>query len=92
MISETGEIVALAALRWIAAQEELLPVFMGATGVSRADLRARADDPELLAAVLDFLAMDDAWVQAFCRAEGLPGTAVMQARQGLPGGDVPHWT
>ncbi|SIO57315.1 Protein of unknown function [Rhodovulum sp. ES.010] len=89
---ETADIVALKALAWLVGNDELLPVFLGATGASEADLRARADDPDFLAAVLDFLLMDDAWVRAFCEAERLPGEAVMQARAAFPGGADPHWT
>ncbi len=40
----------------------------------------------MLASVLDFLLMEDAWVMAFCTVTGLPFTAPMEARAGLPGG------
>ncbi|TCP41328.1 DUF3572 domain-containing protein [Rhodovulum marinum] len=89
---ESADVVALGALAWLVGDDELLPVFLGATGASEHDLRARADDPEFLASVLDFLLMDDAWVLAFCRHAGLPGEAVMRARAALPGGADPHWT
>lgn len=91
-MQDSAEILALQALEWLVAQDDLLPVFLGATGASEADLRARAGDPDFLAAVLDFLLLDDAWVLRFCRAAGLPGEAVMRARAGLPGGTDPHWT
>ena len=89
---DAAEIVALQALAWLAGNDELLPVFLGSTGASPGDLRSQAGDPGFLAAVLDFLLMDDAWVIAFCDAAGLPYTAPMQARQGLPGGGAVHWT
>ena len=89
---DAAEIVALQALAWLAGTDELLPVFLGSTGASPGDLRSQAGDPGFLAAVLDFLLMDDAWVIAFCDAAGLPYTAPMQARQGLPGGGAVHWT
>lgn len=89
---KSADVVALGALAWLVADDELLPVFLGATGASERDLRERADDPEFLASVLDFLLMDDAWVIAFCQAADLPGEAVLQARAALPGGADPHWT
>ena len=92
MNSEIAETIGLKALAWIAGNEDLLPVFMGATGTSEADLKDRAMDPELLGALLDFLLMDDAWITAFCEANGLAFDQPMQARQALPGGALVHWT
>ncbi|TCP60832.1 uncharacterized protein DUF3572 [Rhodovulum bhavnagarense] len=89
---EHAETIALRALTWLVGNDELLPVFLGATGAGEDDLRARAAEPEFLASVLDFLLMDDAWVLSFCAAEGVPGETVMRARVGLPGGTGPHWT
>ncbi len=89
---EIAENVALKALTWLVGNEELLPVFMGATGIGAEDLRNRAGEAEFLASVLDFLMMDDAWVMAFCDAEGLEYTAPMRARAALPGGQVPDWS
>jgi len=59
-----------APLAWIVGQEELLPVFLGASGLSETDLRTRVSDSDLLGAVLDFVMMDDAWVMSFC--DGCP--------------------
>lgn len=92
MTADAAETLALRTLAWLAGNEELLPVFLGATGASLSDLRDRAAEPEFLGSVLDFLMMDDAWVTAFCDAEGLAYDAPMQARQALPGGADRHWT
>lgn len=89
---KAAETIALQALGWIAAQDELLGVFMGATGASREDLRQGAQDPVFLGSVLDFLLMDDSWIVTFCAEQSLPNEAVMQARQALPGGENTHWT
>ncbi|PJE30795.1 Protein of unknown function [Pseudooceanicola antarcticus] len=92
-LSQTrAEEIALACLGWLAANEDLLPVFMGASGVAAEDLRASAEDPHFLGAVLDFLLMDDAWVMGFCQAQGLDYDVPYQARQALPGGEQVHWT
>ena len=92
MKREIAETIAAKALAWLAASDDLIGVFLGATGASPADLRARAGDPEFLGSVLDFVAMDDAWVTGFCDAEGLPYDSVMRARAALPGGEQVHWT
>jgi len=68
---EQAEMIALRALGWLVGNEELCPVFMGATGSSVDDLRGRATDPAFQASVLDFITMDDAWVIAFCDANEL---------------------
>ena len=92
MTQDSAETVALGALGWLAGHDELLPVFLGASGASEADLRARAADPEFLGAVLDFLTMDDAWITAFCDAQGLGYDVPMRARAVLPGGAEMSWT
>ncbi len=90
--ADRAEVLSLKALSWLAANEELLPVFLGASGASLSDLRDRVQDPAFLGAVLDFLLMDDAWVVAFCDSESIAYTALVEARAALPGGEQVHWT
>ncbi len=90
--AESAETIALQALGWLAANEELMPVFLGATGASVDDLKAQAGDPAFLGSVLDFITMDDAWVVSFCDTIGLDYTQPMMARQALPGGAQMNWT
>jgi hypothetical protein len=89
---DSAETIALQALAWLAGNDDLLPVFLGSTGASVGDLAAGAARPEFLGSVLDFLLMDDAWIIAFCDAQGLAYQAPMQARAALPGGEMVHWT
>lgn len=89
---DAAETLALQALAWIIGNDDLRQVFLGASGSDESDVRARAGEAEFLASVLDFLLLDDAWVTAFCEAQGLAYEAPMQARAALPGGDVVHWT
>jgi len=89
---ETAETIAIQGLAWLAGNEELLPVFMGSSGVSADDLRQRASDPVFLGSVLDFLMMDDAWVVQFCDAVSIGYDRPMRARQSLPGGQDVSWT
>ncbi len=89
---EAAETLALDVLAWLAADADLSGIFMGSSGLSQDDLRTRAGEPELLAAVLDFVLMDDAWVMAYCDGRGVPYDRLMQARAALPGGEQVHWT
>lgn len=92
MKPEAAQVLALQALGWIAAQDEVFPQFLAATGAGLGDLRARAGEAVFQAAVLDFLLQDDRWVVAFCDAEGHPYTAPQAARMALPGGAETYWT
>lgn len=92
MKQDAAETIALRALGWLAGNDDLFPVFLGATGASAGDVAERAGDADFLGSVLDFLLMDDAWITAFCDEAGLPYTQPMQARAALPGGAQTHWT
>ena len=92
MKQEQAEVIALQALAWLAANDELGPIFLGASGASVDDLRDRATDPAFQASVLDFITMDDAWVMAFCDEIGLGYDQPLLARYGLSGAEYVHWT
>lgn len=92
MSQESAERLALGALGWLAGNDDLMPVFLNASGASIDDVKAQAGDPAFLASVLDFLLMDDAWVIAFCDEAGHAYEQPMLARASLPGGDQVHWT
>lgn len=92
MQPERAEQIAIEGLTWLATNEDLLPVFLGSSGLAVADLRAQASDPGFLASVLEFITMDDAWVVAFCDTKGLEYDAPLRARYALPGSEAVHWT
>ena len=92
MSEEAAETLALKALAWLAADQELMGVFMGATGAAVEDLRNRAADRAFLGSVLDFLTMDDAWVMRFCDETGQDYALPMTARAVLAGEAQTHWT
>ena len=89
---DSAETTALQVLAWLAGNDELCPLFLGASGASKGDLQAGTGDPAFLGAVLDFVMMDDEWVIACCDACGLAYTDPMGARHALPGGGDVHWT
>ncbi|MCA0042997.1 DUF3572 domain-containing protein [Celeribacter litoreus] len=94
MKQETAEIIGIKVLTWLISKDELFPVFMGSTGISEQELRERlaAQETELFSAVLDFVTMDDAWVQSCAEDTGLAPEDPMRARQALPGGAEINWT
>ncbi|WP_460274943.1 DUF3572 domain-containing protein [Celeribacter sp. ULVN23_4] len=92
MQQDAAELIGLKVLAWLASEDEIFPVFLGASGVSAEELMSRAGEVEILAAVLDFVTMDDQWVNACAEATGLDPHDPMRARQALPGGAQINWT
>lgn len=92
MERSAAETIALRALGWMAADDDVLGAFLGASGLSPGEVRARAQDPDFLVAVLDFVTSDDAMVRAFCDASGLRYDEPLAARRAIPGGEEVHWT
>ncbi len=90
--ADSAETLAVNVLSWLVGNDELLPVFLGATGASAEDLRVRAGEPEFLTSVLDFLMLDDSWVIAFCDANSLSYELPGQAHAVLSGASEMHWT
>lgn len=89
---DAAEKIALEALLWIAADEDLSGGLLSMSGAAAGDLRERAADPEFLGFVLDFLLMDEPALLAFCEHANHSPEAPMRARATLPGGDIPNWT
>lgn len=92
MLKESAQVIALQALEWLAGDDEILASFLTSTGASGGDLAARAQDEDFLAAILDFLLMNDDWVVGFCDQRRLPYTTPMAARASLSGGQIENWT
>ncbi len=80
-----AETLALKALAFLAASPDDLGQFVRLTGVTPSNLRMRAGDPDILAAVMDFLLADDARLTAFCHALALDPRTLHAARRALPG-------
>jgi Protein of unknown function (DUF3572) len=85
MHSSAAETLALKGLAFLAAEGETIDRFLEVSGIRPDDLRERADDPLVLAAVLDFLLADDKLLLAFAEGEGVDPKVVHAARRALPG-------
>ena len=92
MTSQEAEIYALKVTNWLISNQDLLDVFMSSTGVSEATIKSDFHDGVFLAAVLDFLLLDDNWVIAACDAMQLEPDTMHTARLLLPGGERVNWT
>lgn len=87
-----AETTAIAALSWIATDQQVLGRFLAASGAGLEDIRAGALDPDFLGFVLDFLLSEESLVIGFAAAMGIAPDAPARARVHLPGGDLPAWT
>jgi hypothetical protein len=85
-ITAAPEVIGLQALAHVAADPDLGPRFLGLSGLDAAALRAAADDPAVLAAVIDFLAASEPDLVACATALALSPAALVDAGRALAGG------
>ena len=83
LTTEGAEAVALLAVGFVAADDELLSQFLAVTGSDVEGLRLRVADRDLLIGVLDFVLADDGAVVAFSRQNGFAPETPLQARERL---------
>ena len=80
-----AETLALKALAYLAHSPDDLERFVALSGVTLTDLKDRAEDPENLAAVLDFILATDELVTGFCETVEIDPRDLHAARRALPG-------
>ena len=85
MRASEAETMALKALTHLAGDPDALLRFLTLSGLTIEDLRERAGDPELLAAVMDFVLADDRISAEFADAENLRPEMLHAIRRALPG-------
>lgn len=81
--SEGAETLALRALAYVAGDAELGPRLLDLTGLDADGLRARAADPEVLAATLQFLAAHEPSLIACAAALDVRPAALIEAEHRL---------
>ncbi|MGB8364988.1 MAG: DUF3572 domain-containing protein [Rhizomicrobium sp.] len=86
MKPEEAETLALKALSFLAQSPDELGRFVAVSGIFPDDLRLRAGDPEILAAVMDFILAEDSRVTGFCETLAADPRLLYLARRALPGG------
>ena len=77
--------LALGALAWTLSEETRANRFLALTGIDAGDLRARADDPVLLAGLLRFLEGHEPDLVACAEALGEAPERLVAARRALEG-------
>lgn len=91
MNGERARLVGQDALLFLASRPDLLEACLAQSGLNGAELRARAEDPEFLGFLLDFLLEADETVRDFAAEAGIRPEDVGIARA-LLGGALPNWT
>ncbi|MBN9555374.1 MAG: DUF3572 family protein [Alphaproteobacteria bacterium] len=81
--SERAEILALEALAWLAGRPDDIDRFLAVSGLTAADLRRAAGEPELLASVFDFLLTNEPLLLEFCESASISFQTVHAARRRL---------
>jgi Protein of unknown function (DUF3572) len=76
---EAAEAIALQGLAFLAEEPGRLQRFVTVTGLTPEELRARADTPELLGAVLQHLAGDESLLLVFAAGRGIAPEAIAPA-------------
>jgi hypothetical protein len=78
------ETLALMALAYVAGDSDLLDRFLALTGLDLEGLKARAQEPALLGATLDFLLGHEPDLMGFATHSGLRPESIAAARRKLP--------
>jgi|TARA_Y100000768_G_scaffold270263_1_gene206647 hypothetical protein len=92
MDREIAETRALEVLTWVLSEDDLIQVFMGATGASQNDLRSNTLSHEFLLSILDFVLMDDRWVISCSKFLNIDPSQIQLIRMSLDGGQEVTWT
>ena len=92
MDREIAETRALEVLTWVLSEDDLIQVFMGATGASQNDLRSNTLSHEFLLSILDFVLMDDRWVISCSKFLNIDPSQIQLIRMSLNGGQEVTWT
>jgi hypothetical protein len=90
--AEDAAALALNGLAFLAEDAERLNRFLALTGIAPEELRAAADAPETLLAVLDHLLADESLLLVFAASKGFPPETIAPARAALArklGADMP---
>ena len=92
MDKEIAETRALEVLTWLLSEDDLIKVFMGATGASQNDLRSNTLSHEFLISIVDFVLMDDRWVISCGKFLNIDPSQIQLIRMSLDGGQEVNWT
>jgi hypothetical protein len=86
--AQVAETVAIRALSFLAQEPARLGRFLAESGLGPETIRAAADEPSFLLAVVDFILNDEQLIDDFCAAQDLKPRQLIAAREALGG---PSW-
>ena len=67
LTKDRAETIALQCLGFLASQPDELERFLRSSGLELEELRARAGDPDILRAILEFILADDTRITGLCQ-------------------------
>ena len=83
--TEIAQTISIQAIGFIAAQEDILNQLLGSSGLALADLKTGLQNPEILAAVLDWLLQNEKILLLFCEEFEVIPDLIWRSRNQLPG-------
>lgn len=86
MDADQAERIAISGLAFLAEEPQRLGRFLALTGMGPADLRAHAESPQVLAAVLDHLLRDESLLMVFAAGSRIQPELIAPAYHALSGG------
>jgi len=86
-----ADALAIAALGFLAGDEERISRFLAVTGVDPADLRRAVAEPGFACGVLDYLCGDEETLVAFAQDQGIAPERIAQARRVIAGPSAEDW-
>jgi hypothetical protein len=84
-MNDATETLSIKALTFLAEREDILDLFVDSSGISLEELYEIADQPEVWAAILDFILSMDEIVLDFCDTAQCTQQDLWRARNDLPG-------
>jgi hypothetical protein len=85
MTPADAEVLAVAALSFLATDPDRLGTFLGETGLDPDSIRSAAGTPGFLPAVLDYLMSREDVLISFAADQGIDPATIAAARRSLPG-------
>ena len=82
---EAAEMLAIAALAFIAEEPERMSAFLGATGIAPEAIRDAARSDDFLAGVLEHMLADESLLLAFAESASLDPAGIARAKTALGG-------
>lgn len=90
-ITHAAETIALGALSFIVAEDDLRDRFLALSGMDSDSMRQRISDPVFLVSILDFLIAHEPDLIAFATAQDIAPDLVVKAWRQLGGGIGQEW-